>query len=201
MDTQEYDLILAYEGSPYSFETSKAFQNEVAADGLNLALKELPLIRAFAGVEWFMPTAIMLFVCKAYFDGFLGEAGKDHYGALKRGVKLLADKVGQRTVTRIGTPGKLSPTQPYSLSLSIWFQRDDDTNFKFLIPVGLSSDETEVAMEVFFAFLEGWHAGTMDSRERQRFESAEARGRTLLLAYSPETKRIELIDPFEGRLG
>lgn len=201
MDSQTPDLIFAYEDSPYGDEISAEFRATVAADGLNLALEKLPSTRALAGVEWLMPTAIMLFVAKSYLDGFLGEAGRDHYVALKKAVKQVADRVGRLTVTRIGTPGKIAAVQPYCPVFSIWFQRDEKTRFKFLIPVDLSFEETDSAFESFFTFVDGWHAGSMVQGERAPFETARVMGRVVLLTYSPETKRIDIVDPFAGRLG
>ncbi|WP_269514042.1 hypothetical protein [Brevundimonas subvibrioides] len=190
------DLIFACEGSPYSAAISAEFRDTVAADGLSLGMETTPTTRAMAGVEWLMPTAIMLYVAKSYFDGFLGEAGKDHYAALKSGVKRVAARVGQVAVSRIGSPGKVVATpQRYSPVFSIWFQRDDQTRFKFLVPVGLSEDETEAAFERFFAFLDGWSAGRIAKADRAPFEAASAVGRTVLLAYDRSTGRIEVIDP------
>lgn len=199
MDSQTPDLIFAYEGWPHGEEISAEFHDTVATPRLHLTLEKMPSTRALAGVEWLMPTAIMLFVAKSYLDGFLGEAGRDHYVALKKGVKQVADRVGRLTVTRIGTPGKLATVQPYSPVFSIWFQRDDETRFKFLIPVDLPPEEVDAAFDSFFTFLDGWH-GSMAQRERVPFETARAVGRTVLLAYSAETKRIEIVDPLAGRV-
>src|SRR5471032_377269 len=46
-----------------------------------------------AGLEWLMPTAVIFFIGKAYFDGILKEVGKDHYGLLKKGVKSLYERM------------------------------------------------------------------------------------------------------------
>lgn len=197
MDSKTPDLIFACEGSPYSEAISTEFRDTVAAEGLALHLETTPSTRAMAGVEWLMPTAIMLFVAKSYIDGFLGEAGRDHYNALKNGVKQVINRVGRVAVTRIGSTGKADgPVQSYSPVFSIWLQRDDQTRFKFLIPANLSPEEIEVALECFFNFLDGWYAGRLAVSERARFEDATPIARTVLLAYSSETGRIEVIDPF-----
>jgi hypothetical protein len=202
MDSQTPDLIFACEGSPHSAAISAEFRDTVAANGLSLGLETMPATRAMAGVEWLMPTAIMLYVAKSYFDGFLGEAGKDHYAALKTGVKRVAARVSRVAISKIGSPGKVAvPLQPFSTVFSIWFQRDDQTRFKFLVPVGLSEEETEAAFERFFAFLDGWSAGRMAQADRAPFEAASAVGRTVLLAYDPGTGRIEVVDLLPGGLG
>jgi hypothetical protein len=48
-------------------------------------------------VEWFIPTAIVFFVAKSYFDGFLKEAGKDHY-------QLLKSKLSKTAAKTMGNP-------------------------------------------------------------------------------------------------
>jgi len=201
MDSPMPDLVFAYEGGPYTDHISSEFRASVAANELNLVLEKIPSTRAFAAIEWLMPTALMLFVAKSYLDGFLGEAGRDHYVALKKATLRVAERVNRLAVTRIGTPGKLALIQPYSPVFSIWFERDDQTRFKFLIPADLSPEETEAAFDSFFAFMDGWHAGSLTQGERAPFETGPRTGRTVLLAYSLRTKKIELVDPFEGRLG
>jgi hypothetical protein len=200
MDSPRPHIVFAYEGSPYSEELCADFSDAVAADGLNLVFEQTPSTRAFAGVEWLLPTAFMVWVAKPYFDGFLGEAGRDHYVALKNGVKRVADRLGRVKVTRIGSPGKVAPVQPYSPIFSVWFERDAETRFKFLIPANLSPEETDAALESFFTFLDGWHAGAIAEAERAPFVTARALGRIVLLAYSAETKRIEIVDPLAGRM-
>ncbi|WP_292028039.1 hypothetical protein [Brevundimonas sp. UBA2416] len=195
MDSPSPDIVFAYEGSPYSDEVCAEFREAVAAEGLDLAFQRLPSTRVWAGLDWLLPTAFMVWVAKPYFDGFLEEAGRDHYVALKKGIKLVAERLSRVTVTKIGTPGKVAPIQPYSLVFSVWFKRDEESQFKFLIPNSLSPEETETALESFFAFLDGWHAGTLAQAERAAFETARGMGRVVLLAYSAETKQIEVVDP------
>lgn len=37
----------------------------------------------YASLEWAIPSLVFIFITKSYFEGFLGEAGIDHYKALK----------------------------------------------------------------------------------------------------------------------
>lgn len=200
MDSQTPDVIFAYEGSPYTDEICDEFRGLVSADGLNLRFEQMLSTRAWAGVEWVLPTAFMVWITKPYFDGFLGEMGKDHYIALKAGVRAVAGRLARFNVTKIGTPGKVAPVQPYSLIFSVCFHRDEETRFKFLIPIDLTQDETEAAWDSFFTFLDGWSTGAMAPSDRAPYEMARPVGRVVLLAYSPETKRIEVVDPLAGQL-
>ena len=40
-------------------------------------------ISMYASLEWAIPSLVFIFITKSYFEGFLGEAGVDHYKALK----------------------------------------------------------------------------------------------------------------------
>lgn len=200
MDSQTPDVTFAYECSPYSDDICAEFRSAVSVGGLHLRFEAMRSTRAWAGVEWVLPTAFMVWIAKSYFDGFLGEMGKDHYVALKAGIRAVADRLAGFNVTKVGTPGKVAPVQPYSLIFSVWFNRDDGTKFKFLIPIDLTEGETEAAWDSFFTFLRGWNAGAMASFDRVPYEITRPMGRVVLVAYSPETKRIEVVDPLAGRL-
>lgn len=65
------------------------FERIVAAEGLGLHIEQRDEDGPFAGFEWLVPTAVVLFIGKSYCDGFLGEMGKDHYALLKAGLKSL----------------------------------------------------------------------------------------------------------------
>lgn len=199
MDSQTPDVIFAHEGSPYSDEICAEFRDVVSADGLDLRFEQMPSTRAFAGVEWVLPTAFMVWIAKSYFDGFLGEMGKDHYVALKAGIRAVASRLARFNVSKIGTPSKFAPAPLYSLIFSVWFHRDDEVRFKFLIPIDLTEEEMETAWDSFFTFLDGWSAGAMTPSERASYKTARPLGRVVLLAYVPQTKRIEVVDPLAGR--
>jgi hypothetical protein len=68
------------------------FGRELAADGLDVRVESEPDPGPFMGIEWLLPTAIFVFLGKSYFDGFLKEAGKDHYQILKNALKKVSSK-------------------------------------------------------------------------------------------------------------
>lgn len=40
-------------------------------------------VSMYASLEWAIPSLVFIFITKSYFEGFLEEAGIDHYKALK----------------------------------------------------------------------------------------------------------------------
>lgn len=50
----------------------------------------------YATIEWLVPTALVIFITKSYFQSFLTEMGKDHYTLLKNALKRAANRlIGQ----------------------------------------------------------------------------------------------------------
>ena len=71
---------------------------------------------------------VVLFIGKAYFDGFLKEMGKDHYASLKAGLKSLYSRLlgpGAPQTVVVSAGGKPSTDQPYSVLFSIFGEADE----------------------------------------------------------------------------
>ncbi len=172
------------------------FIGAVSAEGLDLNVESRPPNGPFAGLEWLIPTGFMLFIGQGYFNGFLSEMGKDHYVVLKPGLKSLRDRFSSVKVTLIGTPGKVSGSQPYSLFYSIYFEGPAGRRFKFLVPNGDVGDAAaEEAMDAFGDFLAAAHAGELAPEQLDMLARAQAFGGTVLLAFNPDHGRIEPIHP------
>jgi hypothetical protein len=178
------------------------FVQGVSAPGLDLIVESRPRSGPFAGLEWLIPTGVMLFIGQGYFNGFLGEMGKEHYAVLKAGMKSLRDRFASVKVTLVGTPGKASADQPYSLFYSIYFEDPAGRRFKFLVPNGVVGDpEAENAMDAFGDFLAAAYNGQLDAGQEAMLAKAPAFGGTALLAFNPQTGRIEPIHPVTRTLG
>jgi len=68
------------------------FSKAVEHPALELKQIARPNPGPYATLEWLIPTAVFVCIGKSYFDGFLKEAGKDHYLLLKKGIKALTSK-------------------------------------------------------------------------------------------------------------
>lgn len=172
------------------------FVQGVSTPGLDLRVESRPRSGPFAGLEWLIPTGVMLFIGQGYFNGFLGEMGKDHYAVMKAGVKALRDRFASVKVTLVGTPGKASADQPFSLFYSIYFEDPAGRRFKFLVPNGEAGDlEAGKTMDAFGDFLAAAYSGDLDADQKAMLAKAPAFGGTALLAFNPQTGRIEPIHP------
>lgn len=87
------------------------FRRLVEANGLGLKVERPEEDGPYAALEWLIPTALIVFIGKAYFEAFLKEMGKDHYALLKAGLKLLNSRLlGPKAsaVVFVSTAGKSS---------------------------------------------------------------------------------------------
>jgi hypothetical protein len=171
------------------------FRLDVAAKNLRLELVPVPLPKAYAAIEWLMPTVIFAFVAKSYFDGFLGEAGKDHYQILRRALIKLAKRLAPVRITLVGSSGKLSKEQKYSLTYSIVGELNSRTQIKLLLKSDLNDGEIEEAISAFLALLGELYSNQLEPAVQNSLKTAKIPGGTLLVAYNPDTKELEVIDP------
>lgn len=170
------------------------FRQTVEADGFALSEDTRARSGPFLGLEWLMPTAVMLFITQGYFNGFLGEMGKDHYQTLKSGLKALCGRFAKVKVTPIGTPGKVSADQPYSLVFSLWSDGDDGRTFKFLIPAG-DQDVIDIALDRYLDFIEAYAAGALAPSTLQALADVRRLGKIILLAYDVDEDALGVMDP------
>lgn len=138
------------------------FKDAVSTPGLDVVVESRPAVGPYAGMEWFVPTAVIFFVAKSYFDGFLKEAGKDHYQLLKSRMSTTATKAMQSPRIEpliFGSKGKLRTDNPYSLALSIYAEANDGNTFKLLLPKLSYQPDYEQIVCSFLNFLSDYHEG------------------------------------------
>ena len=182
-----------------SFDNSifEEFLSEVEHDGLDLQIQETPESGPFATVEWFIPTAIIAFIGKSYFEEFLKEMGKDHYNALKSSLAKLTQKtVSQPRIEPMlmSSSGKVSSNNPYSMAYSIVAEGNDGYRFKLLIPKYSPSVNYEAIVLTFMDFISEYHVLGMDSAASEQISRSGVPRGAILVSYNPETDSIEWRD-------
>ena len=178
------------------------FGRELAADGLDVRVESRPDPGPFAGIEWLLPTAIFVFLGKSYFDGFLKEAGKDHYQALKKALQKVSSKFFGADAPKgriVFSPGKAeSETPKYSIIYSVIAQLGDNLRVKLLIQSDFDARLSNEAQEAFLAFLASVYDGTFDVDSVKGISEAKPFNNMLLLAYDPTEKKVVAVDPLAG---
>jgi hypothetical protein len=192
-------LALSY-SRPVRAEVFAELKALLATAGTPIEIEERDELGPQAGLEWLLPTAVILFIGKAYFEGFLKEMGKEHYDLLKQGLKSLYERlVGAEAplVTIVSSAGKTRATTQYSLVFSLLAEAADGLRFKLLIRQGATQEDYEAAVAAFIDFLEAFHAKTLSPQVINELSRVRVIGRTLLLAYSAEHNRVVPVDPLE----
>lgn len=180
-------------------EAREEFAAAINHPKLVVMQEERPRPGPFAGLEWFLPTAIIVYIAKPYFESFLTEAGRDHYQLLKKALsKLSARFTGPSApVARIYlSDGKLkSPAPKYSLTYSVVGEIGTGLRAKLLLQVTLTAEQCDEAVAAFLHFLDALHDGTLDASAIAGLSDARPVGRMLLLTYDLTAKALIVVDP------
>lgn len=202
MDKNISHILISYE-EDIPEEIPKSIIEEVQHQDLNLVAEAREKSGPFAGMEWLLPTAIVIFITRSYFDAFLKEMGKDHYNLLKKGIlsvwgKLFSDS-REINLVSVGTSGKIKKGNPYSLAFSIWSDFNNEYKVKFLFEDNLERDEFENNITLIMKFLETIHTGEGNVANYIVNENIRHSGRTILVTFDKGSKKLKMISPFPER--
>lgn len=203
MIENDLHIALVYQEPIISSEVVSGFEEDIKVPKLNVKVEPVPMMGARAGVEWFLPTAIVAYIAKPYFESFLSEMGRDHYVIAKNALKNLQSRIMAKFSDRLkvySTIGKIHPeANKFSPVFSIEAQSVEGLRFKLLIQTDINPNHFEEAVEAFLPFVAG----------NQRFEEIVSQASQLpgyknmrsviLVCYSEESGKLELINPFPDR--
>jgi hypothetical protein len=178
------------------------FEESITAPGLIFKRETRPSGVPFAGIEWLMPTVVLAYVAKPYFESFLKEMGKDHYDLLKKGFNKLYERfAGPRApdVKIAATQGKSSKDQPYSLFFSVVAEAPDGIRLKLLIPRPIEQTEYEIAISRFLDLVQSTYGGDVPEDVAKTFKDAPITSGTVLVTYEVAAGKLVPVDPFAGR--
>jgi hypothetical protein len=171
----------------------------------NLKLIKYPMERErpFATIEWLLPTAIVIFITKAYFDSFLKEMGKDHYEFLKKGILSVWNKLLHKdreiNLIAIGSKGKVKSTK-YSLAFSVWSELNDQFRLKFLFDEQMTEDQFEEYVSLILQFLKTMHMEGGNIKDCLIIEDDIRHvGRIILIAFDKEVNRLRMLNPIPDK--
>lgn len=183
-------------------EVFSDFVRAISSERLKLDIESREDGGIYAGLEWLIPTAVIIYIGKSYFDGFLKEMGKDHYNLLKAGLKALRVKLLGQTapqIAAVSSSGKATPNQPYSLVYSIMAEGNDGLRFKLLLQREVSEVEYDEILNAFLGFLEAYHSHALEAEFAAKLDAPRASWSVVLLAFNLETKALEVMDPVPRR--
>lgn len=180
-----------YEDLPVGFEAE--FLEAAAASGH--AIRSTRISGGpFAGLELYLPSAVMLFIASSYFGGALAKIGEDHLELFKLAVSRLWKRSKALNVTTVGTAGKISSERRYGLEFSIVGIISPRIRFKLIFRLDWSEADGQDAIDAFFRMLQDLHDGTLSDDDFAALLTHKPVGGTALVTYDGPKKRIIPVD-------
>ncbi|MEQ8797984.1 MAG: hypothetical protein RJQ08_07240 [Salinisphaeraceae bacterium] len=157
----------------------------------------------YAGLEWLLPTAVVLYIGRPYFKAFLTEAGKDHYQILRTAVVKLSQKYIGKSVAKlhsISAGGKGGgATGTYSLIYSIIIELNQGLRFKLLIEEDLSPEQVELATAALLDCAKAFHNESELPVPIEGLKFVKPFSGTILINYNFESDHFVIIDPSSSK--
>jgi len=198
MADQDADVIISYldELPPAAVAD---LHDDIHMPGLRIGRQPRPSM-PYAGVEWLLPTAVVLYFAKSYFDGFLKEAGREHYhrvaAALANRWARFFGPTPEIKVALVATAGKVDEDRPYSPTLSLMAEGVAGRSLKLLLCDHGSPDQVRTAVAQFLQLVAQLHAGSLDPELASELDRKYRRAYGMvLLALDPVSGRLVVIDP------
>ena len=200
MNTKNAHLLLAYD-EQVSSEVLDEFCHDVEVKHLNLERQSLPARGPQSSLELLSFTAITAYLLKPYFEGFLQEAGKDHYHILKNGLKKTwkrlfgnARKIHFAVMTASG-----EVKTEYSLLFSIRAEIRHDRMVKLLIREDCTEDEYNLAIDAFLDLLYSYYFDDSYNNHIICLDNERVYSGAILIEFDLTTKSLRIIDPYKRR--
>jgi hypothetical protein len=128
---------------------------DLNTDGLKLKIQRRPELGVMNALEWIIPTVIATYIFKSYFDGFLKEAGKDHYTALRNWLKKFAESgrlINVQTIYASQSTNKQPNKNTQSKSVSLLLQTKNGKIIKLLFDNDLAKEDWDNAIDQLLDF-------------------------------------------------
>ncbi|MEQ6342916.1 MAG: hypothetical protein M3A44_15050 [Gammaproteobacteria bacterium] len=182
-----------------SEEQFTAFLGDLSRDHIDTTVVRRPPEGPFAALDWLIPTGIILFIAKPYFETILKKMAEDHYAILKSATgKLWKKFFGPKPEIERAVHGRggVVKESPFSRSFSITAQSVHGTKITLLFPRDVTSEDFVLAIEKFELLMLQHHASggadplssLLESRELPPMDWQQ------LIYLNPKSKRLELID-------
>jgi hypothetical protein len=137
--------------------------------------------RIYSALEYYIPTALLIFLAKPFFDGFLKKAGEDSYAAFRRALASLVVRTA-RVKVHVVTSGdyKIQRDSPFSRIISVYCNSASGLRLKFLMPSEISEEASEQLVGSLLAMLRDHYTHSPADELSRILGSAQTRTLTLL---------------------
>jgi hypothetical protein len=151
------------------------YQQEIFHPKLKIGVIKYPVGTIYNSLEWAIPTFFCMYLLKTYFDSFLSEAGKDHYGILKEWIKKTSNNlrlVKVQTIAAAVSTDKLIKDNSQSKSFSIEIiTKENKHKIKFLFDNNFSEKTWNRALDKLLELLDEHFSSNSDNKISQLIEA------------------------------
>jgi len=154
---------------------------------------------AYAGLEWYIPTALCIWIIKPYADGLMKEMAKDHYAFLKQHMQKLYQRfLASDRALRVrvcGTQGKVAEVPTFAREFSFEAKIGAEQKVRLLFRETCTLEDARRGTELFCKLVEELADDTVTSSLVSALRNETRRsGWSKLVYFDPEHDQLRLID-------
>lgn len=157
--------------------------------------------QVFAALQYLMPTAVVVYLLKPYFEKFLSKMAEDHYDLCKSGIKRLWSRFVSKDRSfrphLIGTREKVLETD-LGLELSFVAIGADQQRFCLLFPHLISESEFEKAVVAFYSLIAQYARDSGKSVPSQIASHGQMKHFPRVLTWSLALQHLVEVDVLES---
>lgn len=201
---QDFHIAVIYQQPLIASDVVAGFEEDIHSAGLKILVEPIPMMGVRAAIEWLMPTAVIAYIAKPYFESFLGEMGKDHYAASKNALAKLRARIMARFGDRLSVLASKGKVSSDSSKFSPVFSLEAETSFgfrvKLLIQTELEAEKLDHALEAFFRFIIEINGVEVISEHSNSLLSNGPSGSVLLVCFNSTSGKLEYVSPIPTKL-
>lgn len=194
-----FHIAVVYQEPLITPDVVTGFEEDIYSPGLKVLVEPVPMMGVRAALEWLMPTAIVAYIAKPYFESFLSEMGKDHYALAKKALAKLRARIMERFGDRLSvfaSKGKVgADTNKFSPVFSLEAQTQFGFRVKLLIQTELEAEKFDRALDTFFRFMAEVNGVEALTEHNNSLLNNRLSASVLLVCFDPESGVLEYVNP------
>jgi hypothetical protein len=151
-----------------------------------------------AGLEWLLPTVLIIFFTKPFIETLAKEIASDSYKLIKLGISSIWIKFfgsnPKYRYRKIVTGKRLREDFDFSPAFSLYTELSDVIKLKFLYKQSWTHEEFDEATDTYLYNMALFYSGQDSALMRILRTSTIQRG-TILVTFDERMKMLELINP------
>jgi hypothetical protein len=144
-------------------------------------------------LEWLMPSAIVVYLTKPFFDAFFTEAGKDAYALFKSSLKKFVRKI--KLKNEFGY--YVTTNKQKEMRKLDFYYKVGDVHLKFLLCNSLDDDVQVAAVERLVEVIKPKYEKNLLTRIEEFQKQNRYSRHEIFLEYQPEREQWIFIDVFQ----